>query len=383
MDTCVVGVGQSVPERPARTTLHRHAATAVRQALADAGITAADVDGLATYPKAPFVGAGAQDGIDVVSVDYAVRQLGFGSVTWAAESNWGMITSSIGQADAALKAGMCSYALVWRALRLPHQGYGSLDTPPDVGGDDQFSAPWHLISPVQWHALAYRRYLQRYGLDPLRLGALAVQSRRHAADNPYAIFRDRPLSGRDYADSRMISDPLRLFDCDVPVQACVALVLTTADRAADRPWAARLAGVVPNVASGPARLHYTVDDYLERGRRVAAALWARSGVGVGDLSAVQVYDGFAPSALYWLEGAGCCGPGEALAYLETDHLPLNTFGGSLSAGRTHGLAHVAEAALQVAGRAGPRQVPGADAVGVFVGSPMLDGGALVLTTNTK
>src|ERR1700742_2264860 len=137
----------------------------------------------------------------------------------------------------------------------------------------------------------------------MRLGALAVQSRRHAAGNPYAIFRDRPLSERDYAGSRTISDPLRLFDCDVPVQACVALVLTTADRARDRPWAARLAGVVPNIASGPARLHYTVDDYLERARKVAAALAARSGVGVADLAAVQVYDGFAPSALYWLEAA--------------------------------------------------------------------------------
>jgi acetyl-CoA acetyltransferase len=380
MDVCIVGVGLTEPERPARTSLHQHAAGAMERALDDAGIEASDVDGLATYPKAPFVGAGGQDGIDVVSVEYAVRALGFRSVTWAAESGWGMITSSIGQAAAALATGQCTYALVWRALRLPDHGYGRLDTAPAAGGDGQFSAPWQLISPVQWHALAYRRYLERYRLDPLALGALAVRSRRYAADNPYAFFHDRPLTSQQYRDSRMISDPLRLHDCDLPVQACVALVLTTADRARDRPWAARLAAVVPNIADGPARLHYTVDDYLARGRRVATALWERAGLGVADLDAVQLYDGFAPSVLYWLEASGCCGPGEAMDFIQDGSLPLNTFGGSLSAGRTHGLGHVAEAAQQVAGRAGPRQVPGASAVGVFVGSPMLDGGALVLTT---
>jgi acetyl-CoA acetyltransferase len=378
-EVCVVGAGFSVPERPARTGLDVHAATAIDQALADAGLTRSDIDGLATYPHAPFRGAGARDGIDVITVDHVARRPGFGDITWAAEANLGMITSSISEAAAALSTGLCTYALVWRAMSLPGHRYGQVDAVPPAAGDTQFSAPWNLISPVQWHALAYRRYLERYGLDPARLGALAVASRGWAKDNPHAYFRDRPLGTQDYLDSRLISDPLRLYDCDLPVQASIALVLTTADRARNTPWAARIAGTAMNIPSGPASLHYTVEDYLERGGRVAANLWRSAGLGPGELGAVQVYDGFAPSVVYWLEAAGFCWPGEAFDYLRDPRLPLNTFGGSLSAGRLHGLGHVAEAAQQVAGRAGARQLPDVGAVGVFVGSPMLDGGALVLT----
>lgn len=383
---CVVGVGFSAPERPARTSLHAHAATAIGQALTDSGLARSDVDGLATYPHAPFIGAGEQDGIDVVSVDYVARQLRFDGATWAAESSWGMISSSISQAASALSVGLCKYVLVWRAMRLPEHRYGQLSAAPSAGGDDQFIAPWNLISPVQWHALAYRRYLERYRSDPSLLGSLAVASRQQAKDNPYAYFRDRPLDAQIYLDSRVISDPLRLYDCDVPVQSCIALILTTSERARHTPWAARLAGTALNIPAGPALLHYTLDDYLDRGRRVAANLWGEAGLGPDELDSAQIYDGFAPSVLYWLESAGFCGPGEALDFLQGGRiapggqLPLNTFGGSLSAGRMHGLGHIAEAAQQVAGQAGHRQLTDVNAVGVFVGSPMLDGGALVLTT---
>lgn len=382
---CVVGAGFSDPERPARSSLHVHATKAIDKALADAALNRADIDGLATYPRAPFIGAGARDGVDVVSVEYVARQPGFTGVRWAAETNSGMIASSVGLASAALAAGLCSYVLVWRAMGLPNHRYGQLEDAPPAGGDAQFSAPWQLISPVQWHALAFRRYLERYRLDPALLSALAVESRRRARESPYAFFRDRPLSTEQYLDSRVVSDPLRLYDCDVPVQACVALVLTASGRARHAPWSARLAGSAVNVPAGPPKLDYTLDDHLERGRHVADRLRRNARLDMTELTAAQIYDGFAPSVLYWLEGAGFCGPGEALGFLQDGaiapggRLPLNTFGGSLSAGRLHGLAHIAEAALQVGGRAGPRQLPGAQAIGVFVGSPMLDGGAFVLT----
>lgn len=384
---CVVGAGFSEPERPARAGLHTHATVAIDHALRDAGLTRSDIDGLATYPHASFVGAGTRDGVDVVSVDYVARNLGFAEITWAAEANHGMISTSVVQAAAALSAGLCSNALVWRAMALPERRYGHLDTPPAATGGDQFTVPWNVISPVQWHALAYRKYLVRYKADPEMLGALAVESRKRARDNPHAFFRNRPLTTREYSASRVISDPLRLLDCDVPVQGCVALVLTTVDKARHAPWSARLAGAAMNIPTNPMPLHYTIDDYQERGHRVAARLWRSAGLKASDLDAAQIYDGFAPSVLYWLESAGFCEPGEALHFLQDGGiapggtLPLNTFGGSLSAGRLHGLAHLAEAAQQVGGRAGPRQLPGVAAVAAFVGSPMLDGGAFVLTRN--
>jgi acetyl-CoA acetyltransferase len=362
-----------------------HALTAVQAAVADAGLRPDDVDGLATYPDAPFIGAGHRDGVDLVSVEYLARRLATRTVSWSAELSSGMVVSAVSAAATALMAGLCRYAVVWRAMHVPAGGYGRLSGQPEARGEAQFSAPWRIVSPVQWHALAYRRYLERYGADRTRMAALAVTSREYATRNEHACFRDRPLTTEAYLDSRIVSDPLAVHDCDVPVQTCIAVVLTTAERAAHAPSAAYVAGVAANTPTSPPRLHYTFDDHIERGSTVARELWDRSGLRAADMSAAQLYDGFAPSAIYWLEAAGFCGPGEGLDFIQDGRigpdgeLPLNTFGGSLSAGRTHGMGHIAESALQVTGRAGPRQLAEADAVCVFAGSPMLDGGALVLT----
>ena len=103
------------------------------------------------------------------------------------------------------------------------------------------------------------------------------------------------------------------------------------------------------------------------------------------MDAAQLYDGFAPSALYWLEAAGFCKRGEAYAFIQDGRIalegemPVNTFGGSLSEGRLHGMGHIAEAVFQVTGRAERRQVPGAAAVCAIDGSPMLRGSGIVVT----
>ena len=108
---------------------------------------------------------------------------------------------------------------------------------------------------------------------------------------------------------------------------------------------------------------------------MADRLWSDAGHGPSEMAAAQLYDGFAPSALYWLEAGGFCGRGEALDYIQDGRIAL----GGESQGRLHGMGHVAEAALQVSGRAGERQIEAADAAAVFDGSPMLRGGGMILT----
>src|SRR5690606_24681571 len=111
------------------------------------------------------------------------------------------------------------------------------------------------------------------------------------------------------------------------------------------------------------------------------------GLGPGDMSAAQLYDGFSPSALYWLESAGFCRRGDAVEFIQDGRiavdgeLPLNTFGGSLSQGRLHGMGHIAEAVLPVSGRAQARQVRNASAVVVLDGSPMLRGSGVIVTSD--
>lgn len=381
----VVGLGFSAVERRAATPLGALTCDAINQAVGDAGLRLSDIDGLATYPEPPFIGAERRPGIDTVPVDFVARHLRLGDISWSAEASSGMITASVCDAVGALVSGMCSRVVVWRALHSPREGYGVLRRQGDATGPAQFASPWRIVSPVQWHALAYRRYLDTYGRDRSEMAPLVVGFRDFAARWPHAYFRDRPLSIEEYLKGRIISDPLCLYDCDLPVQTCIAIVLTTADRATSSPWQAYLAAIATNTPSSPPKVHYTFDDYMESGARMARDLWSRSALGPADMSAAQLYDGFSPSVIYWLEAAGFCPPGTAFDFIGEGHisaggsLPVNTFGGSIGAGRTHGLAHIAEAALQAAHRAGSRQVPDADAVCAFVGSPMLNGGAVVFT----
>jgi acetyl-CoA acetyltransferase len=381
----VAGIGFSAVERRTTTPIGRFAAEAAAAAIADCGVDPGLIDGLATYPTAPFAGAPGRSGEDVVDVEFFLhlRRL---RIVWFAQADEGMIVASLRDATNALIAGACRYVLVWRAMYAPPGTYGRV-TVPEAVGDAQFAAPYGCVSPIQWHALAYRRYLERYRAERASMAALAVSARRNANLNPHAIFADRTLSTTEYLAARMISDPLCLYDCDVPVTACVAAVLTTAERARDlRQAPAYVAAVAQQATARPPAVHYTLQDHIEAGRPVVDELWRQSGLGATDIGAAQLYDGFSPSVYYWLEAAGFCGRGEAHDFVQGGRialdgaLPVNTFGGSLSEGRLHGMGHVAEAVHQVRGTAGERQVRRSSAVLVLDGSPMLRGGGLVLTS---
>lgn len=386
--TAIVGCGVSEIARKDPRPLGELALEACRAAIADAGLDASAVDGLATYPDQPFHGAARQDGVDLVSVSYLLDHLpGSGPIAWYAQVSDGMVASAVVEAVNALLAGVCRHVLVWRAMRRPPGTYGAW-TEVRVGGEAQFTAPYGLTSIVATHGLAYRRYLHRYGAARDSLASVAVTSRENAHLNPHAIFRDRPLSRQDYLDARTIADPLCLYDCDVPVQGCAALVLTTAERARDlvvRPASvAAYAQQTARRAPLPQPL-YMLDDHVALGRSTTDALWSRAGLGPSDVDVAQLYDGFAPSVYYWLEAAGFCGEGEAHHFVGDGRiardgaLPVNTFGGSLSEGRLHGMGHLIEAARQVSGRAGPRQVVDAHTAVALDGSPLLRNAGLVLT----
>jgi acetyl-CoA acetyltransferase len=383
----IVSAGFSPIERRTRTPLGVHALTAARAAVEDCGLSLGDIDGLATYPPAPFLGAVNRDGEDIITVEFFLSQVGFGNVRWYSQAGEGLVLTALRDAVNALIAGACTYAMVWRAMYVPPGTYGRSSS-RDAVGDDQFTAPHGCVSPIQWHAIAYRHYLETYGASREAMVALALNSRRNANHNSHAIFADRTLTQEEYLAARMISDPLCLFDCDVPVTACVALVLTTADRARDlRHAPAYVAAVGQQTVNRHAPIHYTLHDHIESGKPLADQLWRDSGYGPSDMAAAQLYDGFAPSTWYWLEAAGFCGRGEAHTFVQDGRialggaLPVNTFGGSLSQGRLHGMGHIAESVLQISRRAGVRQLADPGAVVVFDGSPMLRGSGMILTRN--
>ncbi len=380
------GVGFSPIERGTDKPLGPFAEAAIANALADCGLRAQDIDGLSTYPEPASPGAARREGEDMVGPEYVLANCRTGAVRWYASLNGGMVTAAIVEAALALLGGACNYALVWRAMHHAKQGHGPRQ-PAAATGDNQFTAPYGCASGLQWHALAYRRYMERYGATREQMAALILNSRHNATLNGNTFFHDKPLTFDQYMAARMISDPLCLLDCDIPVQACVALVMTTAERARDlRQRPAYLAGFALNATRRPPILHYSLFDYFESGRATSAKLWESAGLGPGDMSCAMLYDGFAPSTMYWLEAAGFCPRGEAFSFVQdgriaiNGELPVNTFGGSLSQGRLHGMGHAAEAVLQASGRAGRRQVHDSGAVCVLTGSPMFRGAGLVVTS---
>lgn len=317
--TAVVGCGVSEIVRTDPKPLGALALDACRAALADANLAVDEVDGLATYPDQPFHGAARQDGVDLVTVSYLLDHLRpAGDVAWYAQVSDGMVASAVIEAVNALLAGACRYVLVWRAMRRPPGSYGAW-TEDRVGGDQQFTAPYGFTSIVASHAVAYRRYLHRYGARREAMATLAVTSRANARLNPQAIFRDRELTEVDYLGARTIADPLCLYDCDVPVQGCAALVLTTTERARDLvPRPALVASYAQQTirrAPLPQPL-YTLDDHVTLGRSTTDALWSRAGIGPADVDVAQLYDGFSPSVYYWLEAAGFCPEGEAHRFVQ-------------------------------------------------------------------
>lgn len=340
----VVGVGSTPVHRRTERTLVDLALEAAQAALDDAGITWEDVDGYAGSPGAPNASALHADGYDEVSVNLAVERFGLHRLRWSADVS-GMATGMVVAAAAAVQAGLCETVLCLRAIFAPPGAYARsprLECP----GADQLTLPYGFGPGGGRHAMWLRRYLHDHDLPDGCLYPVVEASRKAAARNPVAYWRGSTVSRDEYLASRYVVEPLRLYDCDIPVTGAGALVVTTRARAADCRHRPAFVTAMANQSSAP-------------------DIFAMAGITREDVDVCQLYDGYSSFLLYWLERLGFCGPGEAAAYIAGGALeaggalPTNTFGGALGEGRLHGIGHVREAALQVMGRAGARQVPGA------------------------
>ncbi len=358
----VSGVGISKISRSSETPLASLALDAVKAAVEDSGLKMSDIDGLATYAELPASGHAIVDGISIVTVNCMMAMLKLPNLNWHIQTETVSIGGAVQQAVNALTAGVCKYAVVWRAMHNPPGQYQNLPG-AYASGAAQFRAPYGLGGPAQGQATSQNRYLEMFGQKREKMATLAVTQRKHANMTPQAFFYKTPLSTEEYLNARMIAYPLCLFDCDIPVQGACAIVLTTADRARDlKPKPAYIAGYGQRMVYEREGSLAGEVNYMEAGSSSSNLTWARSGFGPRDVDVAQVYDGFSHRAIMSLESYGFCKEGEAMDFIQDGRidldgeLPLNTFGGSLSAGRLHGLWHIIEGALQATGRAGERQV---------------------------
>lgn len=333
---------------------------ACEAAVADAGLTLDDIDGLSTYPGLDIAGMG-EGGVGALEGALGIKP------TWI---NGGMDTfgpgGSVIAAVMAVATGMARHVLCFRTLweatfsQLMKEGKAA---PPGGMRTTNWQAPFGATSAAHTLALNAQRHFHRYGTTRETLGWIALNQRANAALNPTAIYRD-PMTMEDYLSARMITTPFGLYDCDVPCDGAVAVIVSAVDTADD-------------LAKPPVRIEAVGTQIIERtdwdqttlthepqvlGQ--AAHLWTRTSLRPSDVDVAELYDGFSFNCLSWLEALGFCGIGEAKDFLDGGKniardgvIPLNTHGGQLSHGRTHGMGLIHEAVTQLRNEAATGRSP--------------------------
>jgi acetyl-CoA acetyltransferase len=353
--SAIVGIGCTEYSRDSGVSVFNLAAEAIKHAVADAGLTIADIDGLVTFgPNDSIPPNTLAQGLGIKSMSFFLDHFLGGSVS----------ISTVGQAALAVSAGVADCVVVYRSLN------GRSELRMNGSGAPRMRQPWDMpykinsgyIAPSQEIAMAARAHMLRYGTTSEDLGRIAILSRTNALDNPRAMMHD-PMTMEQYLESRWIVDPFRKYDCCLETDGAAAVVIVAADRAKELPHrpvlvqGAAWGGGITIVNNG-------FHDIAESpAKPLGERLFASAGMGPADIDFAELYDCFTYSVLSQLEGYGFAEPGEVPAMLAEGafdrrggRLPVNTHGGLLSEAYIHGINHVYEAVEQIRGDAGVRQV---------------------------
>lgn len=380
MRAAIAGVGYSAFSRESGRSVLSLATEACRAAVDDAGLEPRDVDGIASFMV-------MHDSVPAVSV---ATTLALPALRFAVDADMG------GQAPCyltwlaamAVETGRASNVLVFRALN--GRSGSRVGTMQFHGMGAQFRYPLGYDAYMMYVGMWAQRFLHETGQGPEDLAAVALAQRTFALSNPRAVRR-RPLTLSDYLAAPYVVDPFRPDDCTVEVDGACAILVTSLDQARDlnRPpvvigSGAYRAGSRPGLDIGD---HLLWDDYTRNyTSHLREDLFGQAGVTPQDIQLAEIYDCFTSTVLIGLEGLGLCDRGGSGEFVRSGgtaldgRLPTNTNGGLLSEGYLHGMNTVAEAVLQIQGRAGDRQARNHE-VCVVTSGALMDGSALVLTAD--
>lgn len=385
--TAIAGIGATGFSKDSGRSELRLAAEAAAAALADAGLAAADVDGMVTF------------GMDNNAEVAVARELGVRELTFFGQIGYGggAACATVHHAAMAVATGAARTVICYRALnersgrRFGRVASGLVDVPTTSGVDAGWHYPMGLATPAAMVAMCARRYMHEYGATSEDFGRVAVADRKHAAVNPHAWFYRRPITLEEHQASRWIAEPLRLLDCCQESDGAVAIVVTSLDRAASlrhRP------AVISAAAQGCGPDQFTMTSYyrddlagLPELGVVARQLWRQAGIGPGAIRTAILYDHFTPYVLMQLEELGFCAKGEARHFVADGaleiggRLPLNPHGGQLGEAYIHGMNGIAEAVRQIRGTS-VNQVPGDGPVLVTAGTGVPTSGLVLSAAGT-
>lgn len=401
----IVGVGHSKIGRQLERPIGALAVDACLTAIADAGLTLKDIDGLATFPQTTGPGVGPEPGISAAPMQWMIQGLGIerDQLNWWG-SGGGDISSAIGYSVDAIANGRCKYVVLWRSLYQPRSGAfgsgtrGSTRPPTDAPApratmESQFTAPYGINDGPLGLAAAYMRYMKQYGAKREHMAAYTVLMRANANRNPVAVFYDQPMSFEDYMNCRMISEPLCLFDLDMPVDGAGAIVLARADLARDLK---NKPAYITGISSGGWDWQTMPPEqwrYASAGNQ-GRTMWESTDLKPKDMDGAMFYDGFAPMIYFWVEALKFCDFGEGFEWIQNGRiarggeLPINTFGGQVSEGRLHAIGHWIEGTKQIQGRAddkpgdGARQIPNAENILICTGL-LNSGNGVILSSEPR
>ena len=374
--SAIVGIGATEFSKHSGRSELRLALESILAALEDCGLNPGDVDGLVTL---------GVDNNDEMAIQ---RNLGVAELTFFARiaGGGGGGCGCISLATLALDAGKADVVVCYRALNERSQQRFAFPraTPGLPTGlarswdiDLSWVMPYGLVTPASWMALSAQRYLYQYNATSETFGRVAVNQRKYAITNPAAFFFNRPMTLEDHQRSRMIADPLRLFDCCQESDGAVTLVVTSLERAKDlRQEPIAILGAAQGIGHsqhGMATVYRDDISFPTETQIVGDQLWRQSGYGPADMDVANIYDHFSCAVPMQLEALGFCGLGEAPDLIREGGLaidgriPTNTNGGQMSEAYIHGFNGIAEIVRQLRGTS-VNQVAGAQLGVVTSGS---------------
>jgi len=373
MTVAIVGAAETTElgKIPDLSQIQLHADAALNT-LADAGLQAKDIDGVATAGESPIAIA---------------HYLGI-APRWVDGSSVGgcSFMLHVRHAAAAIEAGYADTILITHG----ESGRSGVGRGGGGGGraslPAQFEGPYGGMGPTTMFTIGVLRYMKQYGMTHEQLAMVAVVQREWAGMNPRASFRE-PITVEDVMNSRMIAYPFHLFECCLVTDGGGALIMTKAERAKDFPnKPVYILGSGESVESP--MVSQMKDLTSSQAFRIAGGEALRSaGISHDDVDHLMVYDAFAHLPIWGLEDLGFCERGEAAGFIEDGNtrpggkLPLNTNGGGLSYMHSgmYGMYALQESVRQMRGTA-PAQVADAEiSVCLGVGGMFAASGCIVMT----
>ena len=374
----VTGIGETVYSRGSGTTPLALQLEASLTAIADAGLTPKDIDGVIPY------GAGAAVAEDFIT-NFGIDDLRYSATTPMGGAS---CVAAVQSAAMVVAAGVANHVLIPIGRNGASQSRigDRVREMPQFRVIGEYEMPIGSIAPAQLYAQMARRHMELYGTRSEQLAEIAVTVRNHAMLNNNALMQ-KPMTIEDHQASRIISDPLRLFDCCLESDGGAAIVVSGTERAKDlaqRP--VYISGVAEGHPDSPSAITQRGDLTRLGTAKAAPKAFEMAGVTHADIDVAEIYDCFTYIVMCQLEDLGFCDKGEGGDFVQGGRLalggdlPINTHGGLLSQAHIVGMNHIVELVRQLRGQAGGAQVDGAE-VGLVTGFGDLGDGSVAIMRN--